>query len=115
MQGSGLNIGKQLKIFMINIDNLFSLEGQTAYVFGGSGLIGIETIRLLKNHNAKVINLDIKNYNKDKKNEEIFVKIDCTKLEKIDKKLTKIFNKNNYPDIFINCTSPPQSSGMTSS
>ena len=38
---------------MINIDNLFSLEGKTAYVLGGSGLIGIETIRLLKNHNAQ--------------------------------------------------------------
>ena len=100
---------------MINIDNLFSLEGKTAYVLGGSGLIGIETIRLLKNHNAKVINLDIKNYNKDKKNEEIFVKFDCTKLEKIDKKLTKIFNKNNYPDIFINCSFPKTKNWKNSS
>ena len=32
---------------MINTDNLFNLEGKTAYVLGGSGLIGIETIRLI--------------------------------------------------------------------
>ena len=44
------------------MDNkLFNLKGKTAYVLGGSGLIGTEIIRLLSQYNSKVINLDIKN------------------------------------------------------
>ena len=94
---------------MSNIDNLFNLDGKTAYVLGGSGLIGAETIKLLNAHKAKVVNLDIKNYKKNQKtknNKQIFEKFDCTKLEKAKEKLVKIFNKNNYPDIFINCSYP---------
>ena len=94
---------------MGNIDNLFNLGGKTAYVLGGSGLIGAETIKLLNAHKAKVVNLDIKNYKKNQKtknNKQIFEKFDCTKLEKAKEKLVKIFNKNNYPDIFINCSYP---------
>ena len=44
---------------MSNIDNLFNLDGKTAYVLGGSGLIGAETIKFLNAHKAKVVNLDI--------------------------------------------------------
>jgi len=86
-------------------DNIFDFKGKTAYVLGGSGLIGIETIKLLKKQNVQVINLDIRDYNKNKKN-EVFIKFDCTKLNKIEKRLDKIFLENNYPDIFINCSYP---------
>ena len=94
---------------MSNIVNLFNLDGKTAYVLGGSGLIGAETIKLLDIYKAKVVNLDIQNYKKNQKtknNKQIFEKFDCTKLEKAKEKLVKIFNKNNYPDIFINCSYP---------
>ena len=58
---------------MGNIDNLFDLDGKTAYVLGGSGLIGAETIKLLNAYKAKVVNLDIRNYKKNKKLEEQFI------------------------------------------
>ena len=90
---------------MNKVDNIFNLDGKTAYVLGGSGLIGIETIKLLRKYNAKVINLDVKDYSKSR-NKEIFIKFDCTKLKKIEKRLEAIFVKNNFPDIFINCSYP---------
>ena len=55
---------------MSNIDNLFNLDGKTAYVLGGSGLIGAETIKLLNFYKAKVVNLDIQNYKKKPKNQK---------------------------------------------
>jgi len=101
---SGQNIDKRLKISMTKNFDLFNLEGKIAYVLGGSGLIGIETIKLLKENNAKVINLDIKDFNK--KFGEIFVKFDCTKINKMESNLKKIFKKYKFPDIFINCSYP---------
>ncbi len=88
------------------MDNrLFNLKGKTAYVLGGSGLIGTEIIRLLSQYNSKVINLDIKN-NLKNKNYATFEKFDCSNLNLIELKLNKIFKRLNFPNIFINCSFP---------
>ena len=88
------------------MDNkLFNLKGKTAYVLGGSGLIGTEIIRLLSQYNSKVINLDIKN-NVKNKNYATFEKFDCSNLNLIELKLNKIFKRLNFPNIFINCSFP---------
>jgi len=89
-------------------DNLFNLEKKIVYILGGSGLIGNETVKLLVNHNAKVINLDIyeKKHKKINKNKLIFEKFDCTNLKKSHAKLIKIFKKHGYPDAFINSSFP---------
>ena len=62
--------------------NIFSLKGKLAYVIGGSGLIGKETVDCLKTYKAKVINLDIKTL-KGKYINEYFNITDDFNLEKI--------------------------------
>ncbi len=82
--------------------NIFSLKGKLAYVIGGSGLIGKETINCLKTYKAKVINLDIKTL-KGKYINEYF---DITDDFNLEKKFLAIVKKHGIPDIFINCSYP---------
>lgn len=103
---NGQNIRKQLKIIMNK--NLFNLNKKIVYVLGGSGLIGLKISELLSNHNAKVINLDlnqkkIKNFHD---NEVLFEKFDCTDFNNSEKRISKIFKKHGYPEVFINSSYP---------
>jgi len=85
------------------MDNNFS--NKTAFVLGGSGLIGNVVIKRLVFFGCKVINLDIK---KPKKNLSSFYKFDLTKQD-VDKNYSRILKKHGLPDIFINCSYPKSS------
>ena len=57
----------------INYKEKFNLKNKTAFVVGGSGLIGKEVVHALADFGAKVIILDIKNNFKSLNNyNEIF-------------------------------------------
>ena len=77
---------------------------KVAFVFGGSGLIGSEVIRLLLKKNLKVINIDIKK-RENVRNSEIFQKLDLKK-KTFEKNFLKIIKKFGPPDVFVNCSYP---------
>ena len=77
---------------------------KVAFVFGGSGLIGSEVIRLLLKKNLKVINIDIKK-RQNVRNSEIFQKLDLKK-KTFEKNFLKIIKKFGPPDVFVNCSYP---------
>ncbi len=79
-----------------------NLSEKTAFVLGGSGLIGSAVVRKLNYLGCKVVNLDVK---KPLFNIKNFHKFDYTKkdISKTYKKIVKIFG---LPDIFINCSYP---------
>ena len=84
----------------------FSLEGRTAFIVGGEGLIGKEITKAISSHGAKIVILDLvkKDYN-DKDN--IYYKnFDCSNLEDIEPKLKDLIKEFDCPDIFINCSYP---------
>lgn len=83
------------------IENIYNIRKKTAFVLGGSGLIGSAVIQKLKLLKCKTINLDI--VNKDKSNN--FYKFDYTK-SNISKNYKDIIKKFGLPDIFINCAYP---------
>ena len=86
----------------MKIKKFFDFSKKTAFVLGGSGLIGAEVSKKLSFYGCKVINLDIK---KSEKNKNIFFKFDCTK-KNVAKKYLSVVNKFGLPDIFINCSYP---------
>lgn len=89
----------------MNYSNIFNLENKTAYVLGGSGLIGSEVCKALSAFNCKVINLDIKNFLIQNK-KIIFKKFNLQNNFNNTKLLKSLFNKHGNPDIFINCSYP---------
>ncbi len=54
---------------MSKIINKFNLNGKTAIVIGGSGLIGSQTVNTLIDAGCNVINVDL--YNNKKKNKKL--------------------------------------------
>jgi len=86
----------------------FSLDGKTAVVSGGLGLIGKKISTALLQASAKVLILDI-NENKGKKikRENIeFIKFDLTKIEKYPSKLKELHSKYGPIHIWINTAYP---------
>jgi NAD(P)-dependent dehydrogenase (short-subunit alcohol dehydrogenase family) len=92
----------------INYKEKFNLKNKTAFVIGGSGLIGKEVVYALADFGAKVIILDIKNNSKFLKNYNkiFFEHFDVTQLNQNENSLKKIIKKHTTPDIFINCSYP---------
>ena len=94
--------------------NNFSLESKTAFVLGGSGLIGHRVSIELAKAGAEVLILDkdlesskktikeVKKFNK-RCNATFF---DCSEMDKLDKEFKKVISKHSVPDIFINCSYP---------
>lgn len=77
---------------------------KTAFIIGGSGLIGSQVIKSLLKEKIKTINLDLKK-RENSRNSEIFQKFDFKK-KGYEKNLLKIIKKYGSPDIFINCSYP---------
>ena len=77
---------------------------KTAFIIGGSGLIGSQVIKSLLKKKIKNINLDLKK-RENSRNSEIFQKFDFKK-KGYEKNLLKIIKKYGSPDIFINCSYP---------
>jgi len=98
--------------------NKFNLKNKTAYVLGGSGLIGKEVCLALAEFGAKVLNLDIRKNKKINLKEKINIKFHNFKIANLntsDKLLSKIIKKYGTPDIFINCSYPYSKSWKNSS
>ena len=99
---------------MKNYLDCFSLDGKTAFVIGGVGLIGSEVSRALAQAGANTIILDIDS-NKGNHlsgvikqagfstNYEYF---DCTDMENIEASFHSIVNKYSNVDILVNCSYP---------
>ena len=81
---------------------MFNFSKKTAYVLGGSGLIGRAVISKLDKCGCKIVNLDIKKIKNSKHN---FFKFDCTN-KKIIQNYFKVVKKYGLPDVFINCSYP---------
>ena len=92
----------------------FSLKGKSAYILGGSGLIGREISLEFTRLGAKVLILDInekrsisiseemKRYNQDSS----YCFFDCSDMDNIENQLEKIISVYSVPHIFINCSYP---------
>ncbi len=87
----------------------FLLNKKTAFVAGGSGLLGSEIVKALSDAGAKVIILDI-----DKQKEQSLLKrknvnfevFDATDLNNIDKVIDDLFVKYGRIDIWVNTFYP---------
>ena len=99
---------------MINYLQKFRLDGKTAFIVGGLGLIGKEVSTALAVAGATVVILDIdeddgETFSRNiggsdcKVNFELF---NCEDMDQIEKNFSGIISKNGCPDIFINCSYP---------
>jgi NAD(P)-dependent dehydrogenase (short-subunit alcohol dehydrogenase family) len=99
---------------MIDYLQKFRLDGKTAYIVGGLGLIGKEVSAALAVAGAKIVILDIdeddgETFSRNidgfdcKVNFELF---NCEYMDQIEKNFSGIISKNGCPDIFINCSYP---------
>ena len=99
---------------MIDYLQKFRLDGKTALVVGGLGLIGKEVSTALAVAGAKVVVLDI-----DKDGGESLIQnmrestckisfelFDCSSMSHIEASFSDIILKQGCPDIFINCSYP---------
>ena len=87
---------------------MFNFLNKTAFVLGGSGLIGSKVIEKLIKLNCTVINLDIRKSNFQQNKNYLFSTFNCAK-KNLDKDYAKIIKKYGLPDIFINCSYPKTS------
>jgi NAD(P)-dependent dehydrogenase (short-subunit alcohol dehydrogenase family) len=92
----------------------FRLDGITAFVMGGLGLIGREVSIAFSSAGAKTIILDQEN-----EEAEIFVRnikrqgydvhfrpFDCSDMEQLEHNFSNQLNEFGYPHVFINCSYP---------
>jgi NAD(P)-dependent dehydrogenase (short-subunit alcohol dehydrogenase family)/CMP-N-acetylneuraminic acid synthetase len=94
--------------------NIFSLEGKTAFVNGGAGLIGSEVVKALSESGAEVVLLDINKARALKIIEEIkeqggkgeFELFDATKLNSADKAIDILVKKYGRIDVWVNTSFP---------
>tara|TARA_B100000787_G_scaffold163843_1_gene145897 strand:+ start:458 stop:1222 length:765 start_codon:yes stop_codon:yes gene_type:complete len=76
------------------------------YIIGGNGLIGSAFLNLYSKNDANFFVLDLTKVKNNTKNFITNIYFDCSKMEKIEKKLKDIFIKYGEPDILINCSYP---------
>ncbi len=99
---------------MIDYIQKFRLEGKTAFVVGGLGLIGREISTAITLAGANMLILDI-----DHANGEVFVNelsgarrevsyriFDCSDMEKLESRFSGFQDEFGIPDVFINCSYP---------
>jgi NAD(P)-dependent dehydrogenase (short-subunit alcohol dehydrogenase family) len=99
---------------MKNYLDKFSLNGKTAFVTGGCGLIGVEICQALATAGANTVILDISAERGEELAKEIcenrfeshFEFFDITDLENIDKKMNEFFLKYKSLDIWVNNAYP---------
>lgn len=92
--------------FFIDYTSKFKLKNKFAIVLGGSGLLGSEVCKALKQFGSKVLNLDLVNNHDLSKKNISFNKLDLKNLKLCEKKIEQIIKINGAPDIFINCSYP---------
>jgi NAD(P)-dependent dehydrogenase (short-subunit alcohol dehydrogenase family) len=86
----------------------YNLKNKTAFVIGGSGLIGSEVSKALFELGAKVIVIDkVKNNNISHDKERLrYYKFDISKIDKLEFNFKELVKKHGVPDIFINSSYP---------
>ena len=97
---------------MIDYLQKFRLDGKTAFVVGGLGLIGKEVSAALAVAGAKIVILDIdkddgETFSKKMESSDCNVNVElfnCADMDQIVKNFSDIISKNGCPDIFINCS-----------
>jgi len=99
---------------MIDYLKKFQLDGKTAFVVGGLGLIGREVSLAFASAGAKTIILDLNSEEGAAFTKELtranynahFKLLDCANLDEIEINLSNLIYELNCPDIFINCSYP---------
>jgi|GEM_PF-171272 len=99
---------------MIDYLEKFRLEGKTAFVVGGIGLIGREISTACAMAGAKTVVLDVnesqgQSFEKEMKGNGYaftFRYFDCSDMERLDRSFSKILEEFNGPDVFINSSYP---------
>ncbi|MBF89510.1 MAG: hypothetical protein CMG75_07565 [Candidatus Marinimicrobia bacterium] len=99
---------------MINYLEKFRLDGKTAFVFGGLGLIGREVSTAFALAGAKTIILDIEKKKRDVLIEQLselglkvsFRNFDCSDMNNLESNFFDLVDKFGSPDVFINCSYP---------
>ena len=83
----------------------YNFSNKLVFIVGGSGQIGIETVKFLEDCKAKIIVLDKKSPKIKSKN--IFYQhFNCTKINSIENNISRIIKKYGCPDILINTSYP---------
>jgi NAD(P)-dependent dehydrogenase (short-subunit alcohol dehydrogenase family) len=82
---------------------LFDLQGRTAYVTGGLGLIGRAVCDALGGCGATVIPLDIKENDAPSSS---FVNFDASNTDNLAQKIEALENTSGLADIWVNCAYP---------
>ena len=108
---------------MIDYSQKFHLDGKTAFVVGGLGLIGKEVSTALSVAGATVVVLDQDIDGGDTLSKKMkaggfrfkFEFFNCADMDQIEKNFSDIISKNGCPDIFINCSYPRTSDWSNSS
>lgn len=87
-----------------------SLQGKTAVVSGGTGLLGAEVVRALHEAGAKVIIADIDKAKADPILKDVpgseFFHLDLVEGESLHKNIEQLWNTCNGIDTWINCSFP---------
>ena len=99
---------------MKNYLDCFSLDGKTAFVVGGVGLIGSEVSKVIAQAGANTIILDIDRMRGNHLSGELieaglnssFVYFDCTGLENVEANIQRIIDKFSNIDVLVNCSYP---------
>lgn len=99
---------------MIGYPDRFMLDGKTAFVAGGLGLIGLEVSKALSEAGAKTVILDIDmeksvtaiDYITKNSNIVVFELLDVTDLDSLDSNLQALVCNHGPVHILVNCTYP---------
>ena len=91
---------------MIDFKNLFNLKGYEVYIIGGSGLIGSQIVKALKEFGAKITIFDLNVKNKRYSLNSKYVKFNCASEKNIKNFFTNYIKKNKCPNVFINASYP---------
>ena len=99
---------------MIDYLQKFRLDGKTAFVVGGLGLIGREVSIAFSSSGAKTIILDLESIKVAAFEKEMgeagydlhFRTFDCSNMDLLEQNFSNLLNKIGCPDVFINCSYP---------
>lgn len=87
---------------------LFDLTGKICVVVGGTGYLGSENVKILKDFGATVINADIKEgenrwEKKEASAEDMFIFCDINSLESVQSCFKTVAEKYGRIDVLVNC------------
>lgn len=99
---------------MIDYMKKFQLNGKTAYIVGGLGLIGKEVAIAIASAGAKCVILDIndkagKSFESELNSKGFdvnYYRLDCSDLDRIDENISIALDETESLDIFVNCSYP---------